>query len=126
MAPKAALPPAIPFTLQVTPVFAEPVTVALNCCVSPLATLGLLGESASDVSVAALTVRVSLALTLPSVAVIWLIPAARVEARPSDPDTLLMVATDVAEGLKLLEEVLELAPDRPGALTYHAPAQTKS
>jgi len=41
--PTVALPPAIPFTLQVTAVFAVPVTVAVNCCVAPVTTEALVG-----------------------------------------------------------------------------------
>jgi len=41
--PTVALPPAIPFTLQVTAVFVVFVTVAVNCCVAPVATEALVG-----------------------------------------------------------------------------------
>jgi len=41
--PTVALPPAIPFTLQVTAVFVVPVTVAVNCCVAPVTTEALVG-----------------------------------------------------------------------------------
>ena len=51
--PSAALPPASPFTLQFTAVFAELVTVALNCCIAdgarviaPGATLTVIGGAA--------------------------------------------------------------------------------
>lgn len=35
MVPAAALPPGVPFTCQVTPVFVVPVTVAMNCVLAP-------------------------------------------------------------------------------------------
>lgn len=41
MVPTAEFPPGTPFTLQVTAVFDEPVTVAVNCCVLPSNTLEL-------------------------------------------------------------------------------------
>jgi hypothetical protein len=41
--PVPALPPATPFTCQVTEVFDEPVTVALKDCVAPARTLALGG-----------------------------------------------------------------------------------
>ena len=41
----AALPPLTPFTNQFTEVFAEPVTVALNCCELPIRTLAGFGET---------------------------------------------------------------------------------
>jgi hypothetical protein len=44
--PAAALPPATPFTCQVTEVFVEPVTVALNDFVAPARTVALAGETA--------------------------------------------------------------------------------
>lgn len=43
--PVAAAPPAIEFTCQVTAVFAVPETVAVNCCVCPVLTLIVLGET---------------------------------------------------------------------------------
>ena len=39
--------------------------MAVNCSVSPLATVGLVGLTAIDVNAAAVTVRVSLALVIP-------------------------------------------------------------
>lgn len=43
--PVAALPPATPFTCQVTDVFNDPVTVALKDCVAPARTLALGGAT---------------------------------------------------------------------------------
>jgi hypothetical protein len=46
MVPVAALPPAVPSTLQVTLEFEVPVTVAVNCCVwLVMTTLATLGET---------------------------------------------------------------------------------
>jgi hypothetical protein len=45
MVPAVELPPETPFTLQVTPVFDVPVTVAVNCCVLPSNTLELDDET---------------------------------------------------------------------------------
>jgi hypothetical protein len=43
--PVAALPPLAPFTNQFTELFAEPVTVAPNCCEAPNRTLAGFGET---------------------------------------------------------------------------------
>ena len=43
--PTVELPPATPFTAQVTVVFEDPVTVALNCCVLPSRTFALAGDT---------------------------------------------------------------------------------
>jgi hypothetical protein len=43
--PAAALPPVMPFTCQVTKVFEEPVTVALNDFVAPARTFALAGDT---------------------------------------------------------------------------------
>ena len=42
--PLVASPPLTPFTCQVTAVFVDPVTVAVNCCVVAPATLAVVGE----------------------------------------------------------------------------------
>ncbi len=60
----------------------EYVPVAMNCCVSPAATLGLAGVTAMELSVAASTVSVVLPVTLPAVAEMVVVPAATVVARP--------------------------------------------
>ena len=62
----------------------------MNCSVTPSATLGLAGVTAIDTSVAAVTVSVSAGDTMaPRVAVILVVPAVSVLAKPA----LLMVAT---------------------------------
>lgn len=43
--PVAALPPATPFTSQVTAVFEEPLTVAAKDCAMPIRTLAVFGET---------------------------------------------------------------------------------
>ena len=65
--------------------------MAVNCLVSPLATLGETGVKAIEDSVAAVTVSVSTGLVIPSsAAVMSVVPTASVLARPE----LLIVATD--------------------------------
>src|SRR5690348_14467013 len=44
-------PPVAPFTCQVTAVLVDPVTVAVNCCVAPPATLALVGEMVMETPV---------------------------------------------------------------------------
>ena len=56
--------------------------VATNCWVLPAATDGLAGVTVMDCSVAAVTVKVVLSLTVSKVAVIWVVPAAKLVARP--------------------------------------------
>ena len=46
--PVVALPPGVPSTAQVTAVFVEPATVAVNCCVAPPAMLAVVGEMVTD------------------------------------------------------------------------------
>ena len=50
MVPTVALPPGTSFTAQVTAVLSPPVacTVAVNCCVWPVATLAGLGVTLTD------------------------------------------------------------------------------
>ena len=43
--PKEALPPETPLTDHVTAVFEVPVTVTLNCCVLPMRTLAVEGDT---------------------------------------------------------------------------------
>jgi hypothetical protein len=53
-----------------------------------------------------LTVRVAAGeLTLPSVAMMEVVPAAAPVARPFDPPALLMVATDVSDELQVADAV---------------------
>jgi len=58
------------------------VPVAVNCCVSPLATLELAGVTAIETSAAAFTVSVVLPMMAPEVAEIVVVPTARLVARP--------------------------------------------
>ncbi|KQO20089.1 hypothetical protein ASF16_09365 [Acidovorax sp. Leaf78] len=60
----------------------------------PLGTLGDLGVTSIDTSLAAVTVRLTgCELRLPILAVIAAVPLANVEARPVVPAALLIVAT---------------------------------
>jgi hypothetical protein len=60
--------------------------VAVNCCVEPAAMLGAVGAMASEVTVAvdATTVRVAVALTPPSEAVMVALPAATPVVIPAE------------------------------------------
>jgi len=68
--PTCELPPPTPFTCHCTAVLVEPVTVAVNCCVTPEAIAAVLGET--EIVTAgcplALMVTVALADLLPSAA----------------------------------------------------------
>ena len=48
MVPLVLLPPATPFTDQVTVEFVVPLTVATNCCAAPARTLALRGATVTD------------------------------------------------------------------------------
>ncbi len=69
------------------------VPVAVNCLVVPLATDGLAGVTATDTSVAGVTVRVVIPDIPPDAADIVVDPAATEVANPLVPAVLLMVAT---------------------------------
>lgn len=58
------------------------VPVAVNCSVVPTAMLGLAGVTASETSVAAVTVRDAVPLTEPDVAVIVVVPVPTPAASP--------------------------------------------
>jgi hypothetical protein len=78
------------------------VPVAVNCCVSLGPIDGLAGVTAIEVRVAAVTVRDVEPLIDPDVAVMVVVPAATLEARPE----LLMLATLVAEEFQVTELVM--------------------
>src|SRR4029077_15331193 len=68
--------------------------VAVNCCVSPFAMLGLGGVTWIDTSVAAVTVSGAASeVTLLRLALMLVDPVPAAEARPLEPDALLIVAT---------------------------------
>ena len=69
--------------------------MAVNGSVSPLGTLGSAGVRAIDTRTAGLTVSTVVPLIPLSVAVIVEVPVARPVARPFDPETFEMVATEV-------------------------------
>jgi hypothetical protein len=58
------------------------VPVAVNCCESPFATLGLAGVTAMETSAAPCTVSVVLPVTVPEVAEMVVVPTATAVARP--------------------------------------------
>ena len=64
----------------------------MNWLVSPFATLGFVGVTAIDTSVAGVTVSAVEPDTAPDVAVIVALPVATVLARPLEPAALLIVA----------------------------------
>ena len=59
--PTVALPPAMPFTDQVTAVLVVPVTVAENVCVSPARMLGPLGVTLTLITLVMLSVKLCVA-----------------------------------------------------------------
>ena len=71
------------------------VPVAANCCSVPFATEGFAGVTAIEISVGAVTVSSVVPLTLPTAALIVVVPGARVVAAP----VALIVATVVADEL---------------------------
>lgn len=75
----------------------EKLPIAVNCCASPSATVGLTGVMAMAVADAELTVRVVLPLIEPSVAVTVVLPEDTAVAKPMVGAVLLMLATEVAE-----------------------------
>jgi len=72
------------------------VPVAVNCWVAPPGMFGLAGVTAREDSVEEVTVRIVFPETVPTVAVIVAVPAARAVAKP----VLLTVATVVSEELQ--------------------------
>jgi hypothetical protein len=70
--------------------------VAMNCCVSPLATVTFAGVTAIDTSVCGVTVRVAVLLVTPAIAAVILLgPVPTPVANP----LLVIVATPVADEL---------------------------
>ncbi len=111
--------------LQVTDVvrfwveLSEYVPVAVNCWVVPLTTLGLVGVTARETSVAGVTVRVVDAVMLPDTAEIVVEPAATEEADPLEPAELLIVAAPELEELQVTDVVrswVELSEKVPMAV----------
>jgi hypothetical protein len=68
--------------------------VAVNCCVFPAATDGLVGVTAIEVKTAAVTVNVAVPLILPEVAVIVAVPALMPFASPVWKPTVAVVVLD--------------------------------
>lgn len=83
----------------------------MNCCVSPLGTLGLAGVTAIDESVAEVVVRLVLDETPPRLALMMtaLLPAVAVAvARPWLPLVLLIVATAASAEAQVTLAVISL------------------
>ncbi len=79
--------------------------MAVNCCVIPSAMLEFVGVTVTYRSVGDVTVRVVEPDTLPSVAVIVVVPAAAGIAKPLEPEELLTAAMAVAEELQVTDAV---------------------
>jgi len=75
--------------------------VAVNCRVVPFVRVGVAGVTVIETRVTAFTVSVVFPETLPSVAVIMVVPAATDVARPFDPLALLIVATPGLDELQV-------------------------
>jgi hypothetical protein len=79
--------------------------MAVNCCVAPFASDGLVGVTAIEVSVDAPPVTVSVTagdVIPPWLAVTWLVPAATPVAKPTD----VMVATEVVPDTQVTDPVM--------------------
>ena len=79
--------------------------MAVNCCVDPRAMLGVVGSISMDAKVALVTFSMVVPETLPSVAVIVVLPAATGEANPLLPIESLIVATVFLEEFQVTEPV---------------------
>ena len=84
------------------------IPVAINCCVVPLAILGLTGVTSMETSAAAVTVNVVLPEMSPDVAVIVVVPTVNPEASPFKPTALLMFATAVFEEVQVTDDVISI------------------
>ena len=76
-----------------------------NCTTVPLATKGSTGWTSSETSVAAVTARVLQSETLPSVAVIVVVPTLAPVARPWEPAALEIVAKAGADEVQVTRAV---------------------
>ncbi len=74
--------------------------MAVNCWVVPNAMLGLAGVTAIDTSVVEVMARVADPETLPTAAVIDVVPADNEVARPFEPDALLIDAVAAFDELQ--------------------------
>ncbi len=83
----------------------EKIPVAVNCLVVPAAILGLAGVTATDTSVAEVTVRLVEPEMLPEAAVMVVLPTAADEAFPLEPAVLLIAATEEADELQVTDAV---------------------
>ena len=79
--------------------------MAVNCCVDPRAMRGVVGSISMDAKVALVTFSMVVPETLPSVAVIVVLPAATGEANPLLPIESLIVATVFLEEFQVTEPV---------------------
>lgn len=80
-------------------------SLAVNCCLPPMAILGFVGVIAMDVIGAVVTVKEAVLNKVPNVALIVVVPAARAVASPFEPAASLMVATSVRDELHVTAAV---------------------
>ena len=80
--------------------------MAINCCVAPRAMPGFTGVTSIDVSVTAITVRSVEPDMLSDDAVIVVVPPAKADANPLEPDVLLIVATAVLDEFHVTDVVM--------------------
>lgn len=77
------------------------VTIAVYCTVCPMFSVVLSGVTESETATGVVTVRLALPLIVPTVALIVLLPALNVVARPSEPEALEITATAVSDELQV-------------------------
>lgn len=77
----------------------EKVPMAVNCCLTPTGSVGLVGETAIETTTADETINKVLPVLPPKVAAMVVGPTARPLARPIEPAALLMLALLVSEEL---------------------------
>src|SRR4051812_42327047 len=87
MVPTVASPPAMAFTLHVTPVFDVPPTAAVNCRVAPTTTDAVVGLSATVTGSGAVTARLTDELVVPpmpefTTVIFTFVPASAAAATP--------------------------------------------
>ena len=104
--PTVALPPAVPFTDQVTVFALSPVTVAVNCCTWPAATNAFCGETVTD---AAAGLIVTMAEPLFVVSVLLVATTVAVVAAVTVGAVYLPVASTVP-GVALLLLTVQVTP----------------
>jgi hypothetical protein len=122
--PTVAFPPATLLTLQVTPVFAAPFTVAVNCCVFVTGTPALAGPTETVTGAAAVMLRLTGPLVVPprplfvtvmgTLVPTWAAVAVPVALRPVDESSIVVsgvlpkFTTEVAAKFAPLSEMVKV------------------